>query len=451
MKQTNYVAIERNDVFLQLAPMAFDASTFEVWGALLNGGRIALAAPGMLSLDALGETIERQCVTTMWLTAPLFEQMVDTQLHRLGGVRQILAGGDVLSPRHVRRALDALAQCTIVNGYGPTENTTFTTCFRVPRAWPASAALPIGRPVSRTTVYVLDERRKAVPIGVTGELYAGGDGVALGYLNRPELTAECFVPDPFAGDPAARMYRTGDFARWRPDGTLEFLGRSDGQLKIRGFRVEPGEVEAALCAHPSVREAVVVGRADASGAQRLVAYVVATPDAVLETETLRRFLGERVPAHLIPARLVALDALPLTPSGKLDRRRLPEPGDLNSADRPPRVAPRSALEAFVASMWREVLDDEHVGINDGFFALGGHSLAAMRLLSRLRDALGIELPFHAFFEGPTVAQMATALRSRESKPGSLERIAQITLDVQAMSPAELHLAASATPTPSSHD
>ena len=273
--ETGYARFGADEVFLQLAPLAFDASTFELWGSLLHGARLVVFPPHAPSLEELGGVLRREGVTSLWLTAGLFEQMVAHHPEALNGVRQLLAGGDVLPVGAVRARLERGG--VLVNGYGPTENTTFTCCHVMKTPGDAGpGAVPIGRPIANTRVYVLDARMQPVPAGVPGELYTGGDGLALGYLGRPELTAERFVPDAFSDEPGARLYRTGDRVRWRPDGVLEFLGRLDGQVKLRGFRIEPGEVEAALRQHPSVREAVVVAREDGPGGKRLVAYVVPT-------------------------------------------------------------------------------------------------------------------------------------------------------------------------------
>ncbi|HEV7588936.1 MAG TPA: amino acid adenylation domain-containing protein, partial [Longimicrobium sp.] len=406
-------------VFLGFAPVAFDASTLELWGPLLNGGTLALYPPEPPSLEQLGEFIRAQGVTTLWLTAGLFHQMVELDPAAFGGVRQLLAGGDVVSPQAVRRVLDANPGLVVTNGYGPTEGTTFTCCHAMRAAGEVGDPVPLGRPIGNTRVYVLDAALEPVPVGVPGELYAGGDGVARGYQGRPAATAERFVPDPFSPVPGARLYRTGDRVRWTETegapGVVEFLGRLDSQVKIRGFRIEPGEVEAALARHPAVRAAVVVPREERSGDRRLVAYFTAEGEAPPAAE-LRTHLRALLPAHLVPAAFVALDAFPLTANGKVDRRALPAPDAPVAAAEAPE-APRSVDETRLAAIWAEVLGVERVGVHDDFFALGGHSLQATRIVARVRKEMGAELPLRALFEATTVAalaeRVAAAPRHRE--------------------------------------
>ncbi|HVR09482.1 MAG TPA: amino acid adenylation domain-containing protein, partial [Thermoanaerobaculia bacterium] len=376
VEETAYVRFGPREVFLQAAPISFDASTFELWGALLHGGRLALFPPGSPSLEGLGDFIARQGVTTAWLTSALFHRMVEDNLAGLAPLRQLVTGGDVVSPVHARRALAACPDLDLSNAYGPTEGTTFTTTFRLAgggarraavepegAAAPAAAPLPIGRPIANTRVFVCDAGLGLLPAGVPGELLIGGDGLAAGYLGRPDLTAERFAPDPFAGaaghEPGGRLYRTGDRARWLPDGTLDFMGRFDHQVKVRGFRVEPGEVEAALAAHPAVAGAAVVARPETDGAVglRLAACVVpragapAAGDLVAE---LRRHLLANLPAHMVPAGWTLLEALPRTATGKIDRLALaaapaPAPGAAGRSGE--RRAPRTASEAAVAAIW----------------------------------------------------------------------------------------------------
>ncbi|HEX7239911.1 MAG TPA: amino acid adenylation domain-containing protein, partial [Longimicrobiaceae bacterium] len=411
VRDTGYVRFGPDEVFLQLAPAGFDAATFEIWGALLNGARLVLAPPGVPTVPRLAELVAREGVTTLWLTAGLFHLVVDEQPRALAGVRQLLAGGDVLSPAHVRRALEALPGTRLVNGYGPTENTTFTCTHAVGADDAARGTVPVGRPIAGTRAYVLDAGLRPVPPGVPGELYAGGAGLARGYLDRPETTAERFVPDPFGGESGARLYRTGDRVRWSARGEVEFLGRMDQQAKVRGFRVEPGEVEAALHAHPRVREAVVVVREDAPGERRLVAYVVPAEGEAPSVEELRGHLRGRLPEYMLPSALVTLDALPLTPNGKLDRRALPAPEPRSARQY---VSPRSATEVRVAGIWAELLGAERVGVHDNFFELGGHSLLLVRLHARLQEQFGGEISLAELFRFATLAELARHLDRREA-------------------------------------
>ncbi|HMB53893.1 MAG TPA: condensation domain-containing protein, partial [Thermoanaerobaculia bacterium] len=351
--------------------------------------------------------------------AGLFHLVVDELPAALGGLDELLAGGDVLSPDHVRRVLAAHPGLTLINGYGPTENTTFTACHRFRAAPEDGRSAPLGRPLGGTAVYVADAALRAQPSGVAGELVTGGAGLARGYLGNPRSTAERFVPDPFGDEPGARLYRTGDRVRWLPTGELEFLGRVDQQVKVRGFRIEPGEVEAVLAAHPAVRECAVLARGETAGDKRLVAWW--TPEDGVDAEVgevgegeLREHLAARLPEWMVPVRLVRLAALPLTPNGKLDRAALPEPEAAADGDLAP---PREGLEATVAGLWRELLGVEAVGRESDFFALGGHSLLATRLVSRLRAALGVEVELRALFEAPTLAAFAARLEAARRVPG----------------------------------
>ncbi len=398
VKDPGYVELGPEETLLHLAPISFDASTFEIWGALLNGARLAVFPPRAASLQELGRFLEEREVTTLWLTAPLFHQMVDVELERLSRVRQILAGGDVLSAAQVRKLLSRLpAGARLVNGYGPTENTTFTCCHVMTSGSDVGASVPIGRPVPGTRIEILDEHLEPVGIGVPGELYAGGDGLARGYVGRPDLTRQKFV----SGKDGSRLYRTGDFCRFREDGAVEFLGRRDRQVKIRGFRCELTELETVLEAHPKVGSVAVVAHEDA-----LVAYVVPRGAEPLEYLELRGFLEERLPGYMVPSSLMFLEELPLTGSGKIDREKLPS---VRSSSREVSIAPRTETEMRVAAIWRDVLGVEELSIEDDFFSLGGHSLLATRIVNRLESSFGVEVPLSALFDSGTVAGIARIL------------------------------------------
>jgi amino acid adenylation domain-containing protein len=405
VKGTDYTDFSADQTFLQLAPLAFDASTFEIWGALLNGARLVIFPSDKPSLAELGQIVERHEVSIIWLTAGLFHLMVDEQLESLRPLRQVLAGGDVLSVPHVQRFCEALPNCKLINGYGPTESTTFTCCYSIEDAKNISTSVPIGRPIANTQVYLLSSRLQPVPIGAIGELYIGGDGLALGYLNRPELTSERFVPDPFSRQSDEKLYKTGDLARYLPDGNIEFLGRIDNQVKIRGFRIELGEVEAVLSQYPSIQKSVVIVREDTPGDKRLVAYFVPNLGQEVAVTDLRSFFKQKLPEYMVPSAFVRLESLPLTPNGKVNRKELPIPDGSHLNLQESYVPPRNPTEQQVADVWAQVLNLERVGIYDNFFELGGHSLLATQIIARLRKLFTVELSLRTFFEAPTIADL----------------------------------------------
>ena len=404
---TDWIEFGPGETFLQLCALTFDPSEFEIWGALLNGGCLVIHPPGPLSLPELAECLRREKITTLWLTAGLFHRMVDRHVDSLGGLRQLVAGGDVLSPAHVNRVRRAHPKVRMVNGYGPTENTCFTTSHTVTRQ--IRGTVPIGTPISGTRVYILDEGLRPVPEGEWGELYTGGAGLARGYLHRPELTQRRFLPDPFL--PGERMYRVGDVVRRDWSGVMEFRGRADDQVKIAGHRIEPGEVVAALTDQPGVSEAVVIAREDVTpGEKVLVAYVVAELPAEnpadLATE-LRRALRHRLPRHMVPAAFTMLPEFPLTRAGKIDRSALPVPKLMPRAIGTAYESPRTPVETKLADVFADALAVEQVGIHDDFFAIGGNSLIAADVLARLRGELAVDVPAaRLFFENPTVAGLA---------------------------------------------
>ncbi|MFC4855948.1 non-ribosomal peptide synthase/polyketide synthase [Actinophytocola glycyrrhizae] len=391
------------EVVLQSSPVSWDAFALELFGALLFGGTCVLQ-PGQNPEPAvIARLIAEHGVTTAYASASLMNFLLDECPGAFDGVRQLMTGGEALSVPHVAMALREYPDLRLVNGYSPAEGMIFTFCHRIGAADLDRASIPLGRPITGKQAYLLDPELRPVPPGVPGELYLAGPGLADGYLGQPGPTAERFVANPYAATPGARMYRSGDLGRLLPDGTVEFLGRADHQVKIRGFRVEPAEVEAALATHADVTRVAVVVREDRPGDRRLVAYVVA-PAGPTGAE-LRRHTAERVPEHMVPAAFVPMAALPLTPTGKLDRAALPAPDTTATSGR----GPRTATEEILCGLFADVLGVPRVGIDDGFFALGGHSLLAARLISRVRTVLGAELSLRTLFAAPTVAGIAGGL------------------------------------------
>ncbi|HYH78800.1 MAG TPA: amino acid adenylation domain-containing protein, partial [Longimicrobium sp.] len=399
--ETDYVRFAPGDRVAQASNASFDALTFEAWGALLNGATlVGLGRDVLLSPRVLREFLRGNGITTLYQTTALLNQLSREQPDIFAPLREVLFGGQAADAESVRRVLASGKPKRLLHMYGPTETTAWCSWKAVEHLDDGALTVSVGRPTGNQRIYLLDSALQPVPVGVPGEAWVGGDGVVRGYLDRRALTAERFVPDPFTAEPGARMYRTGDRLRWTADGELEFLGRLDAQVKIRGFRIEPGEVESVLSAHAGVREARVIVREDAPGEKRLVAYVVGGVDAEEVREQLRRSL----PEYMVPAAVVVLESLPLTPSGKLDRKALPAPEYAADAER--YEAPRTPTEEVLAGIWAEVLRQERVGVRDGFFDLGGHSLLATRVVSRVRELFGVELPLRALFEGPTVAELA---------------------------------------------
>ncbi|HEY0738523.1 MAG TPA: amino acid adenylation domain-containing protein, partial [Herpetosiphonaceae bacterium] len=408
---TNYVQLTSSDRVLQASNTAFDAATFEIWGTLVNGARVVgVDRETALVPERFVAALREQAITVAFMTTAWFNQVVNLSPEAFDGLRALLFGGEACDPQRVQQVLSSHAPARLLHVYGPTESTTFSSWYPVTTVPADATTVPIGYPVANTQIYLLDTHGRQVPPGAVGELYIGGDGLARGYLDRPELTAEKFVPDPFGGTPGARLYRTGDIGRAQDDGAIEFVGRIDDQIKLRGFRIELGEIESVLRQHPQVRDVVVVAREDQPGDMRLVAYIVEeprnrvpcpegarrtkeqksttdspSPMAMGEGEigyplggagdegqpnnlgllsTLRAFLGERLPAYMVPSAFVLLDALPLTPNGKVDRKALPQPEPDRASLDTPLVAPRTPMEELVAQIWAEVLHLQQIGIHD---------------------------------------------------------------------------------------
>ena len=400
-RNTVEVRVHETDVVLHGSSVSFDAATFEIWGTLVNGARLVILPAGRSSVVELGALLRAHGVTLAWLTVALFHVMVEERVDDLRGLRQLIAGGDVMSPVRAKQFLAAVPDCRLVNGYGPTEVTTFTTYHRVSPDLDESAAVPIGRPIDDTYVYILDDNLDPVPPGDPGRLFAGGAGLARGYLGDSALTAGKFIPDPFGA--GQRLYDTGDLATFAPNGDIVFLGRADLQVKKRGFRVEPTEIEEALRQDPSVRDAAVVVRGESAEDAILVAFLVTRTNSADELDGVRERLARRLPGYLVPDRLVQIPELPLNPNGKLDRRALvaaplPELGTDEQA--------HTELESEVSKIWCEVLSVPQVGRADDFFALGGQSMLASRMAARIRSSLGVDVPLRVIFDHPTVAEIA---------------------------------------------
>ncbi|HOX72153.1 polyketide synthase [Dokdonella sp.] len=419
VRDVDYVDLKQRPVLLHAAPLGFDASTLEIWGALLNGGTVVIHPERIPSGPGIARTIARHGVQIAWLTSALFNAVVDDDPRHLGALRQLLIGGEALSVAHVRRALDALPATTIINGYGPTECTTFAATWPIPHDLADSVtSIPIGRPIANTSLYVLNAAGRPVPVGVVGELHIGGAGVARGYLDRPELNAERFLDDPFAAD-GSRMYRTGDLVRWLADGIIEFVGRLDGQVKIRGYRIETGEIEAVLARHAAVSAAAVVAHERSSGGKQLVGYYVAA--GKVTSAELRAFLARSLPEFMVPSLLLPLAALPLTANGKLDRRALPMPDTSRPELSVAYAAPTGPLEPVIAALFSELTGVDGIGRDDNFFDLGGNSLLAVRAVARLNAGRGA-VSIADFFRLPTPRALAQVIERGATTAIASERI-----------------------------
>ncbi|WP_413229909.1 non-ribosomal peptide synthetase [Kitasatospora purpeofusca] len=392
---------------------AFDASTYELWVPLLSGGCVVVAPAGRVDASLLRELVVGHGVTNVHATAGLFRVLAEETPEVFAGLREVSTGGDVVSAAAIRRVLEVCPGVVVRSTYGPTETTAFATHIAFVGGDAVPNSVPVGRPMDNTRVYVLDAALRPVPVGVAGELYLAGTGLAVGYWGRAGLTAERFVADPFGGS-GERMYRTGDLVRWRADGALDFLGRADEQVKIRGFRIELGEVEAALAGLPGIAQAAVIVREDVPGDKRLVAYIVPDPDTQVDATQVRAAAGERLPDYMAPSAVLVLDRLPVTVNGKLDRRALPAPDYATTATGSGR-APSTPREELLCALFAQLLGVPTVGVDDNFFDLGGHSLLATRLVSRLRSALGVELGIRAVFEAPTVAALAARIEGSSAR------------------------------------
>jgi amino acid adenylation domain-containing protein len=420
VRSATYVDFGPSEVFAQIANSSFDAITFEVWGALLNGARLVILPTSIvLSPEAFADAIQKYRLTAMFLTSSLFNLIAARCPSAFHTVRHLLVGGDAVDPRWARQVLETAAPRRLINGYGPTECTTFSVTHEIREVAQGAKCVPIGRPLSNSQAFVLDWNMQPVPAGVVGELFLAGDGLAKGYWNRPEITAERFVNSPFDASGKARLYKTGDLARYQANGVIECLGRSDQQVKVRGFRVELGEIEMAMRRHPGVADCVVLAEEDSSGAKSLRAYVAAVRGTSPSREEIRSFLAERLPEFMLPASFAFVDALPFSPNGKVDRAklRLLDRGQESEVSKPPAI-PLTGGQLLVAGVWKKVLGMNGFGVDDNFFDLGGNSLLLAAVESQLRPSFATPFTITDLFEHPTIRTLAARLTdgSKERDP-----------------------------------
>ncbi|MEI8290218.1 MAG: amino acid adenylation domain-containing protein [Verrucomicrobiota bacterium] len=416
VRNTNYIQLGQADVVAQASNTTFDAATFEIWGALLNGARLEIFPVELPTPQGFATLLRERQITTLFVTTALFNLLAREAPGIFKPLKQVLFGGEMADPGAVRAILQDSPPRRLLHVYGPTESTTFATWHLVEAVPDEALTVPIGRPIANTEGYILDANLQSVPIGVSGEIYIGGDGLALGYLKQPQLTAERFIPNPFSGKPGARLYRTGDQARWRADGNIEILGRLDTQVKIRGFRIELGEIESALRAQPEIREAVVVASNDLPDFKRLFAYLVPQTLDQPDIATLRQRLARNLPEYMLPSAVVWLDQLPLTPNGKVNRKALPAPETRDMAVADEISQPRNLLELELARIWQQLFLKENIGRQDNFFNLGGHSLLATRLMAELEKLLGRKIPIATLFQSPTIELLAERLTNEHWAP-----------------------------------
>jgi len=420
---TNYIKLGPDDRIAQISNSSFDAATFEIWGALLNGGCVVgISKDIVISPGRFAVAIRSHNITALFLTTALFNQLAQDTPTIFETVRNVLFGGEAVEPRYVARILEQGPPGRLLHVYGPTESTTFATWYLIEDVAQNATTVPIGQPLANTTTYILDSQRRPVPIGVAGELHIGGDGLARGYLNSPEVTAEKFIQHTFSHRPWERLYRTGDLVRRRADGAIEFLGRSDQQVKIRGHRIEPDEIACTLRQHDSVQGAAVLVWEQPRGEKRLAAYVARQASSALQVSELRDYLKQKLPEYMVPSAIVIMEALPLTPNGKVDHRALPRPEIIQEDSGPPFEQPESDTEQIVASVWQRVLHRERVSRYDNFFDLGGHSLLLARVHEEIQQATGKAMPLVDMFRFPTVSSLAAHLNRSNSGERSFDDV-----------------------------
>jgi acyl-CoA synthetase (AMP-forming)/AMP-acid ligase II/acyl carrier protein len=434
VKGVRYVELGEEEVMLAYAPVSFDASTFEIWGSVLNGGKVEMIQE-QVSMEEIGKQMIESGATVMWMTAGLFHQMVERELKSFRGVRQMLAGGEVVSAGAVRKVMEEVRGIKVINGYGPTETTTFASSEEVRRKEEVGERIAIGRPIENTVMYILDEEKREVGIGVEGEVWIGGEGVGRGYIGRGDKTAEKYEPDERRGR-GERMYRSGDRGRYGREGKIEYLGRRDGQVKIRGYRIEVEEVERVMEEVEWIKEAVVEVK-EVGGEKRLVGYVVVEEGEEVREERVKEEMRGRMPEWMVVWRVIEVERMPLTGNGKVDRRALPMPDPVRPEADTNFAPPESATEHDLAKIWVELLQIDQVGRLNDFFQLGGHSLLATQLVSRIREVFGVEMPLRDVFTTPVLKDLANLIETKMFAKVNPERIDELLNLLEEMDESEI--------------
>ncbi|MCK4259497.1 MAG: amino acid adenylation domain-containing protein [Halanaerobiales bacterium] len=432
VKNTNYVNLTENDNFLQIAAITFDAATFEIWGALLNGGRLVIAEKErVLSVTSLAETIQKYNITSMFFTSTLFNQVVDSKPESLKSFTNLIVGGEALSLPHIKKALEVVPENTLVNGYGPTENTTFSCCHRFNSLPEGARSIPLGPPIANSSVYILDKEMRPVPIGVVGEIYLGGAGLAKGYWKQEENTKKAFIPNPFDEDNSSLLYKSGDLGRWMTNGMIDFQGRLDSQVKIRGFRIELAEIELVIKSHQDVLECEVVVYQDQINNKRMAVYYTAIKE--VSVDEIRNFMRQKLPEYMIPSRIVQIEEFSVTPHGKIDRNALidiTENRNKEAVNEDRKLLKKEmSLEEKIKYIWQSVLGRE-VGLKDNFFDVGGDSLYLMQVQNQLSEKLDIDLAIAILFEYPSIEKLANHLEEGKKSLSILQQRVQRRLNIR---------------------
>lgn len=423
---TKYANTGIKETFINLTAVSFDVSVFEIYGALLNGGKLVILDSDKPSFEEIARGIRENQVTSLCVIPGMLNLLLEDHSHAMGSLRQILSAGEALPVWLAHKCMDKLANCELINAYGPSENSVYSTSYHVKEVQPHSTSIPIGYPISDDCVYILDKHLQPVPIGIIGELYLSGEGIARGYLNKPQLTNEVFISSAFNGNSSGSLYKTGDLAYFKSDGKVEFIGRIDNQVKIRGTRIELGEIETIIGLFPGIRQVVVGTTKDKNNENELVGYIVMNKAEVFDQRSLRSYVREKVPEHMIPTYFVEMQEIPVTPVGKTDRKNLPTPTVEVSGDQ--MILPRNQIEKRLVQLWEDILDIHPIGVKDNYFELGGNSLLAMQMFAKIDEILGSRLPVSIIFEEDTIEKLARKIEMSSQnvgKPDSLVPIQKV--------------------------